>query len=213
MDPTLLVLMLIFAVAFGGALMGLEQWIRTAGSVWTRLWWTYREWYDEQASYLIERRPAVESAKQHLIIAVGSLIAGGVVVGRRPRLATSVSGPQLGRTAVVSLVLATAYHLLPQSWPGVAGAVVLLALAGFLLHRASRARSWSPTHIAVVGAAPLLLTGLLAFTYDPMIGEVSQQAKYVHNVAMLVIVLLALTIALMRRETRRSLLQEESIAT
>ena len=79
MDPTLLVLMLIFAVAFGGALMGLEQWIRTAGSVWTRLWWTYREWYDEQASYLIERRPAVESAKQHLIIAVGSLIAGGVV--------------------------------------------------------------------------------------------------------------------------------------
>ena len=147
-------------------------------------------------------------------LVVLALIVGGVVVGRRPRLATSgVSGPRLGRTAVVSLVLATAYHLLPQSWPGVAGAVVLLALAGFLLHRASRARSWSPTHIAVVGAAPLLLTGLLAFTYDPMIGEVSQQAKYVHNLAMLVIVLLALTIALMSRETRRSLLQEESIAT
>ena len=79
MDVKMTAAMLLFAAAFAGALMALEQWIRSEGSVWTRLWWTYKEWYDEQAAYLFEPRPAVEAAKQHLIIAVGALIGGGVV--------------------------------------------------------------------------------------------------------------------------------------
>ena len=47
-----------------------------------------------------------------------------------------------------------------------------------------------PTHIAIVGATPLFLTAALAFTYDPMIGEVTAQAKYAHNAVMVAIVLI-----------------------
>ena len=132
-------------------------------------------------------------------VAVAALVALAVVLGRRARPHREVAGPGLGLTALVSLVLATTYHVLPQSWPGVAGSVALLAIAGLLLSRASRTRRWSATHAAVVGSAPLLLTAALAFTYDPLIGEVTANAKYAHNVIMVGIVLLALAVALLRR--------------
>jgi hypothetical protein len=78
---------------------------------------------------------------------------------------------------------------------------VVLVIAGILVGRASRTRRWGPTHIAIVGATQLFLTAALAFTYDPMIGEVSAQAKYAHNAVMVAIVLIALGVALLRRPT------------
>ena len=54
-------------------------------------------------------------------------------------------------------------------------------------------------HVAIVGATPLFLTAALAFTYDPMIGEVTAQAKYAHNAVMVAIVLIALLVAILRR--------------
>lgn len=53
--------------------------------------------------------------------------------------------------------------------------------------------------MAIVGAGTLLLTAVQAFTYDPMIGEVTTQAKYAHNAAMVAIVLAAVAVALLRR--------------
>ena len=90
---------------------------------------------------------------------------------------------------------------MPQNWLGFAGSVVLLVIAGVLVARASRTRRWSPTHVAIIGATPLFLTAALAFTYDPMIGEVTEQAKYAHNAVMVAIVLIALGVALLRRPT------------
>jgi hypothetical protein len=140
---------------------------------------------------------------------VGQLVGTGVVVvglvvtaaltGRRSRTRSGAAGPGLGRTAVIALVLTLAYNLLPQTWLGVAGSVVLLVAAGVLLSRASRTRRWSPTHVAIAGAAPLLLTAALGFTYDPMIGEVDPAAKVAHNAVMVAIVLIAFGVAWWRR--------------
>jgi hypothetical protein len=135
-------------------------------------------------------------------VMVIALVVAAVLLGRRPRQPRRVDGPGLGLTAVVSLALATAYNLLPQTWLGAVGAITLLVIAGMLLARVSGTRRWSATHAAVVGAAPLLLTGLLAFTYDPLIGEVTTQAKYAHNVVVLLIAVLALVVALLRRAPR-----------
>ncbi len=124
-------------------------------------------------------------------VVVVALVVSAVLTGRRSRTRSGAAGPGLGRTAVIALVLAVAYNLLPQTWLGVAGSVVLLVAAGVLLSRASRTRRWSPTHVAIAGAAPLLLTAALAFTYDPMIGEVDPAAKVAHNAVMVAIVLIA----------------------
>ncbi len=101
-------------------------------------------------------------------------------------------------------MLGAAYHVMPQTWRGFAGSVVVLAIAGILVARTSRTRRWSATHVAIIGATPLFLTAALAFTYDPMIGEVTAQAKYAHNTAMVAIVLLAVGAALLRRPTPSS---------
>ena len=133
-------------------------------------------------------------------LVVVALVVAAVLAGRRVRPGRESSGPGLGITALVALVLGGAYNMMPQTWPGFAGSVVLLVIAGVLVARASRTRRWSPTHIAIVGATPLFLTAALAFTYDPMIGEVTAQAKYAHNAVMVAIVLLALLIAVVRRQ-------------
>jgi hypothetical protein len=126
-----------------------------------------------------------------------------VVLGRRRgRPVPRTGDPGLVRTAVVALVLATLYAMVPQTWLGVAGSLILLGLGGVLLRRAATNTAWSATHAAVVGAAPLIATAALAFTYDPLIGEVSTAAKYGHNVVMLAIVLAALGVALLRRDRR-----------
>lgn len=133
-------------------------------------------------------------------VVVAAVIIAAAALGRRVRPHRADGpGPGLGLTALVSLALATTYNLLPQTWPGVAGSIAVLVVAGWLLGRVCRTRRWSATHAAVAGSAPLLLTGLLAFTYDPLLGEVGAGAKYAHNVIMLGIVLVTVTIAVLRR--------------
>ena len=131
-------------------------------------------------------------------LVVVALIVAAVLLGRRVRPERDASGPGLGITALVALVLGVAYNMMPQTWPGFAGSVAVLVIAGVLVARASRTRRWSPTHIAIVGATPLFLTAALAFTYDPMIGEVAAQAKYGHNAVMVGIVLICVGVVLLR---------------
>ena len=114
-------------------------------------------------------------------LVVVALIVAAVLLGRRARLIGTCGARAGARRRSSSLVLGAAYNLMPQTWPGFAGSVVLLVIAAILVARASRTRRWSPTHVAIVGATPLFLTAALAFTYDPMIGEVTAQAKYAHN--------------------------------
>lgn len=67
------------------------------------------------------------------------------------------------------------------------------AAAAGIVHL-SRSTGWGAGHVAAVAAAPLLVRAVLAFTYDPLVGEVSASAKYGHNVVMLLIVLLAVAL-------------------
>jgi hypothetical protein len=130
-----------------------------------------------------------------------ALIMAAVLVGRRPRASRPVPGPGLTLTGSVAVVLALAYAVTPQTWTGVVISVAIVILAGVLLTRSSRSQGWSPTHAAVVAAAPLLVTAVLAFTYDPMLGDVGAQAKYAHNVVMLTIVLDAVGVVILRRRS------------
>ncbi|HYI59797.1 MAG TPA: hypothetical protein VEX66_16635 [Microlunatus sp.] len=176
-----------------------QPWLRIPGLVVTALAYGLGSLFVLQWHLQTESWHAAPGQLIGAGLVVVGLIAAAAVLGRRPRIIRPEPGPGLRRTAIVSLVLATAYGMLPQTWLGVAGMAAVLATGAVVLFRASRTRRWSPTHAALVGAAPLLVTGVLAFTYDPLIGDVSTQAKYAHNVIMLLIVLAALGITLLRR--------------
>ena len=66
-------------------------------------------------------------------LVVVALIVAAVLLGRRVRPQRDAAGPGLGITALVSLVLGGAYNLMPQTWPGFAGSVVVLVIAGVLV--------------------------------------------------------------------------------
>ncbi|MET0695313.1 MAG: hypothetical protein ABWY56_15375 [Propionibacteriaceae bacterium] len=113
--------------------------------------------------------------------------------------------PGLWLTFLITLVIVCLDAFATETWVGTAMAVAAYGLAGLFLFHASRLVGWSVAHIAVVAAVPLLVRAVLAFTYDPLIGEVSEVAKYGHNLVMLAVVLLATALALrprLRRSTR-----------
>lgn len=182
-----------------------EPWLRLPGLVITALAYVVASVLVLQWHLQTETWHAAPGQLVGAGLAVLVLVVAAVRFGRRERLTERPGGPGLVRTAVLALALAIPYAMVPQTWLGVLISVVLLVAAGVLLHRASRTTRWSPAHIAVAGAAPLIATAALAFTYDPLIGEVSTLAKYGHNVAMLAIVLAALAVAVLRRSALPSL--------
>ncbi|GAA3510818.1 hypothetical protein GCM10022416_64090 [Actinomadura keratinilytica] len=67
-----------------------------------------------------------------------------------------------------------------------------------------RRRRWGISQTAAVGLGFLLARGLMAFTYFPLIGDVSAAAKYAHSAVMLLAVLVAGALALSPRAGVRS---------
>lgn len=114
--------------------------------------------------------------------------------------------PTIRRTFVVSLFLIVASSFGPEDWSGALLAAGSLFVAAVLLWRASRAASWSLSHIVAIATAALLTRGTLAFLYFPVIGEVSAVRKYGHNVVLLVIVSAACYVAW--RATRTATVDE-----
>jgi hypothetical protein len=99
---------------------------------------------------------------------------------------------------VASLVLATLLAIAPTTWQGVALSAAVLFLGGLLLIRASRGVGWGMPHLVAVAAGAVLSRGLIAFSYYPVIGEVSAIRKYAHNTSMLLIVGVAIALAVRR---------------
>lgn len=130
---------------------------------------------------------------------VAALVAGAVLLGRRPRRPDPRPAPGLLRTALLVLPLALLQGLAPETWPGVVMRVLAAAGAVVLLVRLARRPGWTPAHAAVAAAVPLLLLAVLAFTYDPLVGEVARSAKYGHNATMLALLLAATALAVLRR--------------
>src|SRR5699024_8363850 len=135
---------------------------------------------------------------------VCALGAAAVLVGRRApvmarRRAADGGGVPLWAVVVVAVIAAMIPDLLPVTWAGTALACAVTAGLGAALALASRRRGLGMRHVAAVGLGLLLARGLLAFTYFPLIGEVTAVAKYSHNTVMLAAVLLAGGLALRPR--------------
>jgi hypothetical protein len=134
------------------------------------------------------------------LVVVAGLVLAAVRLGRRPRTSVDRPAPRARTVFLVVLVLALVHGFAAETWTGVAMTGGALAVAAVLLPHWSRMGGWGPGQVVAAAAAPLLVRAGSAFTYDPLVGEVSEAAKYGHNVVMLAIVLVAL--ALTRRRTR-----------
>ncbi len=106
---------------------------------------------------------------------------------------TSRSGqaPSLRVVLAASMGGAAVASMVPETWLGVLVGVVATCAVGACVLVASRRSGWSVRHSAAVGLGFLLVRGLSAFLYYPLLGEVAAGPKYAHNVVMLAAVLLA----------------------
>ncbi len=142
--------------------------------------------------------PTHPSAAQ--VVGTLAVVAGLVVLALRSPSSTGLepthrSAPRPHVVLGASLVLATLLAIAPSTWPGVALSAAVLLLSGFLLVRASHGTGWGVPHVVALAAGAVLSRGLVAFSYYPVIGDVSSTRKYGHNVVMLLIVLIAIVLA------------------
>jgi hypothetical protein len=135
------------------------------------------------------------------LLLVAGLVFAAIRLGRRTRPADDRSVPRVLTVFVLMLMLALVHGFAEETWTGVAMTAGPMAAAALLLARWSRRDGWATGHVVAAATAPLLVRAVLAFTYDPLVGEVSEAAKYGHNAVMLLIVLGA--VALTRRRTPR----------
>ncbi len=129
-------------------------------------------------------------------LAVASAVVAGLLllawqVGRRHPARAGGSSPSVGVMAALvlaALAAAAAYDSAPSTWWGFARDVGLVALVATGLAWSGRRWRWGPAQVAAVALGAVLSRGLLAFTYYPLLGEVSAARKYSHNVVMLLVV-------------------------
>jgi hypothetical protein len=96
--------------------------------------------------------------------------------------------PPLWLVPVVSVAAVTAVTAMPGTWAGFAGALATMALGGGLTWWFSRGERWGLAHTTAVAFGAVLTRALLAFTYFPVVGEVSPERKYAHNIVFLILV-------------------------
>lgn len=106
----------------------------------------------------------------------------------RPRPAHLTPAPRQRTVAVVAFLAASAHAVMPETWLGVAGAVLVAAASLALLAHTTHTHEWTTAHTAAVGVGVLVSRGVLAFLYFPVVGETAAVPKYTHNVVMLLIV-------------------------
>jgi len=124
-----------------------------------------------------------------------AVVAGLFAVGwlaPRPGRRSGGSVPGIGWTGVVALMLISVYAIAaaPEpgwfAWPSVGIAILLLIAMGALLSRWSSRPGWTPRHLAIVAATPLVAYSLQAFLLPP---DGDPVAKYATNVVQLLAVL------------------------
>jgi hypothetical protein len=139
--------------------------------------------------------------------AVGAaLAAAGVLVavrGRRDGASESAGGrpaPAPRRVGVCSLFGLALFVLAPQSWAGLAVAVVALAVLGAALLGWSRRPGWGERQRFAAAAGALVVYSAVAFVVVPL-GDVGDVRKFGHNgvFALGVAVLVILTLRRLRR--------------
>lgn len=127
----------------------------------------------------------------------GQLAGTGVVIAvlvlaaltRSHRGLLDRPAPRARTVLALALAVALVYHLAGTSWAGFAVGASALVLGGAFLARAARSRTWGLQHVVAVAVAFVLVRAVLAFTYFPVIGDVSAVRKYGHNAVLFVAVL------------------------
>lgn len=137
------------------------------------------------------------------LVVIGLAIAAIAIArraGHQPRTETRRRLP-IWAAFTSALALAVAAGLAEETWSGLTVGIVAIVLTGIAVHCAARRYIWTVRHVAAVGLAFLVVRGILAFTYFPLLGDVAPGPKYLHNAVMLAIVLLAGWAALRPRRT------------
>ncbi|QBJ96348.1 hypothetical protein ERC79_10505 [Rhodococcus sp. ABRD24] len=163
------------------------------------------------AAMMIMSDPESRNASAHQLFASGALVIVCLVLtyllGRRYRrkakreVAESDPAPVVGAVFAVMLTLACLRNFAGENWSGFLLGVGVTVGAGALILIGARRPGWGIRCISAVALAFLISRGVFAFTYDPLIGTVAPIPKYVHNVIMLVIVLVAGWFALKRSKS------------
>ncbi len=122
------------------------------------------------------------------LLLVGGLVASAFAFGRRTRSPVNRRVWRPGIVFLLSVLTASTITAVPETWPGAAFAFLLLALGAAGLAAISRWSGWDLRHEVAVASGALVSRGVLAFTYVPLLGEVTPTAKYLHNAVMLGIV-------------------------
>ena len=148
------------------------------------------------------------------IAAVAALVFAAVKLPRpKPGATTPERAPHPVVALVAGFAATTVLALAPSTWLGVALSGAVLAASGALLVRASRRGGWGLSHVVAVAAGAVLSRALLAFTYYPVIGDVSAVRKYAHNVVMLVLVGLVIALAIARTRRAETCTDAPEVAT
>ncbi len=157
------------------------------------------------AAAMIISDPASRSANPiQLGVSAGiviAFIAAAALVGRARSGAAEPTAPKrlpIWVVLMVASVVALVSELGGEDWLGLAFTVVATGAVGVGIVVAARVRGWSIRHSAAVALAFLMVRGLLAFSYFPLIGEVEPLPKYVHNTVMVAVVILAGIVAFRR---------------
>jgi hypothetical protein len=120
-------------------------------------------------------------------IAAAALVVAGFRLGSRPTPIVPGPVPRPLLVFTLSLVAMTGWVALPPTPAGTA-LVVLLAVGVVVgVHRWSRRGDWGQQHVLALAGGAVVAAGAWAFLTTP-IGDVSDQEKYGHNVALLLLV-------------------------
>ncbi|RDE07661.1 hypothetical protein [Pelagibacterium lacus] len=160
------------------------------------------------AAALIMFDPSSQSASQTQLVVSWILVAAcfvaAALIGRRsttPQITPTRHSRPLAVLAV-TFAVAVLGNFAGENWIGVAvGLSATLLILAMIIGMRMRF-SWTLQHSAAVALGYLLSRGVLAFFYFPLLGDVEPLPKYLHNVAMLAIVLAAGALALKGQRTR-----------
>ncbi|CAM3910558.1 hypothetical protein NOGI109294_18255 [Nocardiopsis gilva] len=124
---------------------------------------------------------------------VAAFIAAAALIGRRRASGSHRTTEFAGRLPVgpvfaIALLAAVIPALSSEGWGGVLVSLAVTGGFGIAILVTARTRGWSLRHSAVVAFAFLLVRGLLAFTYFPLIGDVAPVPKYAHNTILILVV-------------------------
>lgn len=135
-------------------------------------------------------------------LAAAGLVVAAVTLGRRPEHIVPGRVPAPWVVGVGAALGGMSLAVLPPSRWGTAGVIAVLATAVVMVWHLSRRGDWSQAHVGALAGGALVGEALVAFTTTPL-GDVSEVAKYAHNVALLAL-MVGLSVAGQRVGRRRA---------